>query len=214
METKYKNNLLVQLLKLLGSFILAWLLIVVLFAVGTQGDEIPEKYNLLMGILAVVLAFVVNIIIDFNQIGRLRGQIQKTRADIDAVDETCAALIDKAERVADKYRADETGTYQRFADARRGPKKVRNGKDFRAVMEDYPELKANEHTQKLLSQLQTAENARLTARTAYSTAVAKYNAKIHSFPVVLLRKICKWEDVPVERTSVVEDMVTDEELGI
>lgn len=214
MEHTYKNNLLVQLLKLIGSFVLAWLLIVILFAVGTSGDEIPEKYDLLMGILAVVLAFGVNIIIDFNQIGRLRSQIQKTRADIDAVDETCKALLDKAERVADKYRADETGTYKRFADARRGPKRVRNGKDFKAVMEDYPELKANEHTQKLLSQIQTAENARLQARTQYSESVAKYNAKIHSFPVVLLRKPCKWEDMSVERTSGQEDMVTDEELGI
>ena len=214
MEHTYKNSLLVQLLKLIGSFILAWLLIVVIFAVGTSGDEIPEKYDLLMGILAVVVAFAVNIIIDFNQIGRLRSQIQKTRADIDAVDETCTALIDKAERVADKYRSDETGTYKRFADARRGPKRVRNGKDFKAVMEDYPELKANEHTQKLLSQIQTAENARLQARTLYSESVAKYNAKIHSFPVVLLRKICKWEDVPVERTTAQEDLVTDEELGI
>lgn len=211
---EHKNNLLVQLLKLVGAFIIAWLLIVIIFAAASTGDEIPEKYNGLMALLAVVVAFAVTLIIDFNAISRLKSLIQKTKADIESVNETANALIDKAERVADKYRSDETEVYKEFADARKGNKKIRTSKDFKAVMEAYPELQSNIHTQKLLNQIETTENAKLTAKLSYTNAVAQYNAKIHSFPVVMLRKICKWEDMDAEFGLQKDELVSDEELGI
>ncbi len=215
MENTYKSSLPIQILKLIATFVLAWLLILFIFAAALPGDDaIPDRYNLPMVLLAIVLSFAVNIILDFNAISRLKGEIQKSKADIDAVNETCASLIDKAERVADKYRGTEAQVYEQFADARKGGQRIRSGKDFKAVMEAYPELKANEHTKRLLDQIQTTEQARLTARTNYSTAVAKYNAKIHSFPVVMLRRACKWEDVAIEAAIPKEQLVTDEELGI
>ena len=193
MENTYKSSLPLQILKLIAAFVLAWFLILFIFAAALPGDDA---------------------ILDFNAISPLKGEIQKSKADIDAVNETCASLIDKAERVADKYRNSETQLFERFADARKGGQRIRCGKDFKAVMEAYPELKSNEHTQRLLDQIQTTEQARLTARTNYSTAVAKYNAKIHSFPVVMLRRICKWEDVAIEVGVPQDQLVTDEELGI
>lgn len=210
----HKNNLLVQLLKLIGAFVIAWLLVVIIFAVATTGDEIPEKYNGLMALLAVVIAFAATIIIDFNAISRLKSMIQKTKADIESVNETANTLIDKAERVADKYRSDETAVFKGFADARKGNKKIRTSQDFKAVMEAYPELQANVHTQKLLNQIETTENAKLNAKLNYTNAVAQYNAKIHSFPVVMLRRICKWEDVDAEFGLQKDELVSDEELGI
>lgn len=104
----------------------------------------------------------------------------------------------KRSRVADKYRNAETELYGKFARAREGGAKIRTSKDFKAVIEAYPELQSNVHTQKLLNQIETTENAKLNAKMAYTEAVAKYNAKIHSFPVVILRRICKWEDVDIE----------------
>lgn len=105
MSKTYKNNLLVSLLRLLGAFVISWLIIVVIFAVCTSSeDEIPAKYNALMCLLSIVLAFAENIIIDFNAAQRYRNLIKKAQADITAVNETSASLIDKAERVADKYR--------------------------------------------------------------------------------------------------------------
>ena len=209
-----KNSLLLQLLKLLGAFIVSWFLMVCIFATATTGDEIPEKYNLPMVIIAILLSFAVNIVIDFNAIAKLKSAISKSKADIDSVNETSAALIDKAERVADKYRNAETDLYGKFAKAREGGAKIRTSKDFKAVIEAYPELKSNAHTQKLLSQIETTENAKANAKMAYTEAIAKYNAKIHSFPVVMLRRICKWEDVNIEAGLSKEEMVSDEELGI
>lgn len=214
MNGNYKNSLLLQLLKLLGAFIVSWLLMVCIFAAATTGEEIPEKYNLPMVIIAIFLSFAVNTVIDFNAIAKLKSAISKSKADIDSVNETSAALIDKAERVADKYRNSEADLYGKFAKARENGTKIRTSKDFKAVIEAYPELQSNVHTQKLLTQIETTENARLNAKMAYTEAVAKYNAKIHSFPVVVLRPLCKWEDVYIGAGLEKEEIVSDEELGI
>ncbi len=208
------KNIVTQLVKLIAAFMVSWMLVLLVFTAASPNEEVPDKYNLLTVILGFVLAFAVTIITDFNKISRLKNQIKKTSADIDSVNETANALIDKAERVADKYRADETGVYKDFALARKNEKKIRSSKDFKAVMEAYPELQANVHTQKLLNQIETAENAKLNARLNYTSAVAAYNTKIHSFPVVMLRKICKWDDIEVNLSDSKEDLVSDEELGI
>ena len=207
MNYNAKNSLLLQLLKLFGAYIVSQLLIVFIFAAAVSGDEIPEKYDLPMVIIAILLAFAVNMVIDFNAIARLKSTIAKSKSDIAAVTETGAALIDKAERVADKYRKAETEVYSEFAEAR-------SGNDFKMVMEAYPELKSNEHTQKLLNQIEQTENAKLKARMTYSEAAAKYNAKIHSFPIVMLRRAMKWEDEVITAGIPKEDIVSDEELGI
>ncbi len=213
MNYNAKNSLLLQLLKLFGAYIVSQLLIVFIFAAAVSGDEIPEKYDLPMVIIAILLAFAVNMVIDFNAIARLKSTIAKSKSDIAAVTETGAALIDKAERVADKYRKSETDVYSEFAEARSG-KRIRSGNDFKAVMETYPELKSNEHTQKLLNQIEQTENAKLKARMTYSEAASKYNAKIHSFPIVMLRRAMKWEDEVITAGIPKEDIVSDEELGI
>lgn len=209
-----KNNLVIQLLKLICAFIISWFLVLLVFTAASPNEEIPDKYNGLTVLLAIVISFAMTIIIDFNKISRLKSIIQKTKSDINSVNETANALIEKAERVADKYRTDETEVYKDFADSRKDGNKIRTAKDFKAVMEAYPELQSNVHTQKLLSQIETTENAKLNAKLNYSNAVAQYNAKIHSFPVVIFRKICKWEDYDTDFSLQKEELVSDEDLGI
>lgn len=217
MAKTYKNNLLVSLLKLLGAFIISWLIIITIFAVCTSSeDEIPAKYNALMCVLSIILAFAENIIIDFNAAQRYKNLIKKAQADIEAVNETSASLIDKAERVADKYRNSESEVYEKFADARKDGQqgRIRTSKDFKAVIEAYPELQSNVHTQKLLSQIENTENAKLNSRMTYSDSVARYNSKIHSFPIVMFRKLFKFEDVEMQSSVLNDDIVSDEDLGI
>ncbi len=217
MAKTYKNNLLVSLLRLLGAFVISWLIIVVIFAVCTSSeDEIPAKYNALMCVLSIVLAFAENIIIDFNSAQRYKNLIKKAEADITAVNETSASLMDKAERVADKYRNTETEVMEKFAEARKGGQqgRIRTSKDFKAVIEAYPELQSNVHTQMLLSQIENTENAKLNFRMAFSDAVVRYNSKIHSFPIVMFRKLFKFEDYEIKTNVLNDDIVSDEELGI
>lgn len=219
MENKNSKTggLLIQLLKLIATFAVAWLLTLTIFSavvpVAADG-ALPTKYNFPITCIAIFLAFAVNMIIDYNAIQRLKNQISKTEADIISVNETSANLINKAERLADKFQQSETGLYSQFAEARKAPSKIRSGNDFKAVIESYPELKSNVHTQKLLNQLEVTENAKLNARTTYSSSVARYNTKIHSFPIVFLRKLCKWEDLKMQFGILKDDLVTDEELGL
>jgi LemA protein len=55
-----------------------------------------------------------------------------------------------------------------------------------AVMENYPELKANENVLSLQQQLADTEDRIATARDTYNAAVRGYNTAIATFPAVLL----------------------------
>ena len=48
----------------------------------------------------------------------------------------------------------------------------------------------------------------------YSDSVARYNSKIHSFPLVMFRKLFKLEDYEMQTNVINDDIVSDEELGI
>jgi LemA protein len=55
-----------------------------------------------------------------------------------------------------------------------------------AVVENYPDLKANQNVLSLQDQLATTENQISGARDGYNTAVRAYNTAIQSFPMVLM----------------------------
>ena len=55
-----------------------------------------------------------------------------------------------------------------------------------AVVEDYPELKADQNVRALQAQLATTEDLIASARDAYNSAVRDYNTSIARFPMVLM----------------------------
>ena len=55
-----------------------------------------------------------------------------------------------------------------------------------AVVESYPDLKANENMARLMEELTSTENRIAFARQAYNDAVTAYNTKRETFPSVLL----------------------------
>ncbi len=55
-----------------------------------------------------------------------------------------------------------------------------------AVVESYPDLKANENMARLMEELTSTENRIAFARQAYNDAVTGYNTKRETFPSVLL----------------------------
>src|SRR6185295_12056692 len=54
-----------------------------------------------------------------------------------------------------------------------------------ALMEAYPQLKANENVKQLQEELTTTENKISFARQFYNDSVASYNTRRQSFPAVL-----------------------------
>ncbi len=61
-----------------------------------------------------------------------------------------------------------------------------NLKTIFAVVENYPELKAQRHFLELMEELKTTENRIAFARNNYNSAVADYNYRISAFPWIIV----------------------------
>lgn len=65
---------------------------------------------------------------------------------------------------------------------------------FNMVMEDYPELKADESLRDLHDELTSTENRVTYARQAYSDAVMRYNTDREQFPAVVVANSCNFRE--------------------
>lgn len=216
---KLTNNIAFKLLMLFVSMIISSIIILLIMCAFVPTDaegNLPSQYDKWVFIGGIALALVVNFIIEYNSTTKLKYNVSKTEAEIKAALERRDSLLSKASRVADKYAGEEKELYSEFADARKGrmPVKVRTSGEFRAVVESYPELKANEHVHKLLSQIESSENILYNAKSAYAQSAAEFNTKIHTFPNAIFRKLFKWNDISAEAVLPAEEEITDEQLGI
>lgn len=216
---KITNNIAFKLLMLFVSMIVSSIIVLLLMCAFIPADaegNLPSQYDKWVFIGGIALALVVNFIIEYNSTTKLKYNVSKTEAEVKAALERRDSLLSKASRVADKYAGEEKELYSEFADARKSrmPVRVRTSGEFRAVVESYPELKANEHVHKLLSQIESSENILYNAKSAYAQSAAEFNTKIHTFPNAIFRKLFKWNDISAEAVLSSEEEVTDEQLGI
>lgn len=222
---KITKSLPFKIFRLLFSFLIASLFVLIVFCMFLPTDPatetIPEKYDKWIPILGALLAFIVNFIIEYNSVTRLKYDILKAEAEIKSALERRDSLLEKATKVSDKYSVIEQDVFLEFADARKSSgahssARIRTSKDFKAVVESYPELKANEHVHKLLAQIEGSENILYNAKNAYAAKAADFNTRIHTFPNALYRRLFKWEDFSAESVifSESENEITDEQLGI
>lgn len=216
---KITNNIAFKLIMLFISMIVSSIIVLLLMCAFVPADadgNLPSQYDKWVFIGGIALALVVNFIIEYNSTTKLKYNVSKTEAEVKAALERRDSLLSKASRVADKYAGEEKELYSEFADARKGriPVKVRTSGEFRAVVESYPELKANEHVHKLLSQIESSENILYNAKSAYAQSAAEFNTKIHTFPNAIFRKLFKWNDISAEAVLSAEEEITDEQLGI
>jgi len=65
---------------------------------------------------------------------------------------------------------------------------------FNMVIEDYPELKADETMRDLHDELTSTENRVSYARQAYSDAVMRYNTEREQFPAVIVANTCNFTE--------------------
>lgn len=221
---KMTKSLPFKIFRLLLSFLLASLTVLIvfcMFASDPETETLPAKYDKWIPILGALLALIVNFIIEYNSVTKLKYDILKAEAEIKSALERRDSLLEKATKVSDKYSVIEQDVFLEFADARKASNshssaKIRTSRDFKAVVESYPELKANEHVHRLISQIENSENVLYNAKNSYAEKAADFNTKIHTFPNVLYRKLFKWEDFSAESVifSESENEITDEQLGI
>src|SRR3954466_12315416 len=108
------------------------------------------------------------------------------------------------------YAAHEEGVYKDIADARskliaaRSPEETIQAANRQtgalgrllAVVENYPQLKANEQFNRLMDELAGTENRLAVARQRYNEAVQQYNTSRRRFPANLTAKMFSFKDYP------------------
>ena len=152
---------------------------------------------IVMGFILVILVFVVLFVIGiYNALVRLRNQVENAWSQIDVQLKRRHDLIPNLVETAKGYMKHERGTFEAITEARSkamGAKSVNESSKaegalgealskFMLVVENYPELKANQNFLAVQEELSSTENKIAFARQSYNDQVLGFNNKIQMFP--------------------------------
>jgi LemA protein len=147
--------------------------------------------------LAVVLGLLVIFVIAiYNALVRLRNQVDNAWSQIDVQLKRRHDLIPNLVETAKGYMKHERGTFEAITEARSKAMGARNVSEaskaegalgealskFMLVVENYPDLKANQNFLSLQEELSSTENRIAFARQNYNDQVLFFNNKIQVFP--------------------------------
>jgi len=156
-------------------------------------------------VLVILLAIVGWIILSFNRLVRLRNQAKNAWRQIDVQLKRRHDLIPNLVETVRDYMSYEQETLQQVIEARsravategRGPEAAMEaeqglsgalGRLF-ALMENYPDLKANSNVQQLMEELASTENRIAFARQFYNDSVMAKNNAIESVPTNMVASV-------------------------
>ena len=148
---------------------------------------------ILLVVVVLIVLFVVGI---YNSLIRLRNQVDNAWSQIDVQLKRRHDLIPNLVETAKGYMQHERGTFEAITEARAkamGAKGVAEaGKaegalgealsKFMLVVENYPDLKANQNFLALQEELTSTENKIAFSRQGYNDQVLFFNNKIQMFP--------------------------------
>jgi len=180
----------------------------------------PVVAWVLIGILAVmILCFVVG----FNGLVRLRTAVNNAWSQIDVQLKRRHDLIPNLVEVVKDYMSYEKEVLENVTKARSvamaastpgeaaraeaGVTRALAG--LYAVMENYPELKANQNVSQLQEELSSTENKIAFARQYYNDSVMRYNVKTEVIPTNIIAGMCNFTkreffEAPEEEKAVPE----------
>ncbi|MBN2020746.1 MAG: LemA family protein [Sedimentisphaerales bacterium] len=150
----------------------------------------------LLAILAVLVLLVLFVIAVYNALVGLRNQVDNSWSQIDVQLKRRHDLIPNLVETAKAYMKHERETFEAVTNARAqamGAKSVSDASKaegilgealskFMLVVENYPDLKANQNFLALQEELSSTENKIAFARQAYNDQVLFFNNKIQMFP--------------------------------
>jgi len=209
-----KGNVFVSLLKLFGVCILGWLIWVFIFSAFTPDELeiVPDSFVRLSVILGLATGFVIAIGLDYNSATRKRNQLKASASNILIVEERGLSLLEKANRVVEKYSSHEKDV---FADTNgRHVKPVKDAGHFQHLIESYPELKSNTNILELLDQIKSCENNIMNVKLTYNSNVQSYNTLINSLPLSLFKRFFKFSEAEYYQKMTAATELTDEMLGL
>ena len=148
---------------------------------------------IVLGIIVVAAVMVIGI---YNALVRLRNQVDNAWSQIDVQLKRRHDLIPNLVETAKGYMEHERGTFEAITEARSqamkasGPAEASKAEGaltealskFMLVVENYPDLKANQNFLSLQETLTSTENKIAFARQGYNDQVLFFNNKIQMFP--------------------------------
>lgn len=149
---------------------------------------------ILIAIIAIVIFWLVG---TYNALVRLKQRVKEAFADIDVQLKRRHNLIPNLVNTVKGYAQHEKGLFEKVTEARAQATSAQGTleqakaenmlsqslRSLFAVVENYPELKANENFAKLQDELSDTENKIQAARRFYNGMVRDYNTKQEVFPV-------------------------------
>ncbi len=152
---------------------------------------------LLVVIIAVLVLFV---ILAYNRLVRLRNQVDNAWSQIDVQLKRRHDLIPNLVETAKGYMKHERETFEAITEARSKAMGARNVSEaskaegelgealskFMLVVENYPDLKANQNFLSVQEELTSTENRIAFARQNYNDQVLFFNTKTEVFPTNII----------------------------
>jgi LemA protein len=149
-----------------------------------------------MVLVVILVAIVAWIVFAYNRLVSLRNQVDNAWRQIDVQLKRRHDLIPNLVEAVKGYMQFERDTLTQVVEARAkavsapdqasrmaAENQITTGLGkLLAVMENYPQLKADENVLKLQEELTTTENQLAFARQAYNDVVLDFNTRIQSFP--------------------------------
>jgi len=158
-------------------------------------------------ILIVIVIIIFWGILIYNDLVRLKNQVQEAWADIDVQLKRRYDLIPNLVETVKGYASHEKEVFEKVAEARSmamGAKTVKERseaenalsstlKTLFAVSENYPELKASQNFLELQRELRDTEDKIQAARRFYNSNVRDLNIKIETFPANIVASMFKFK---------------------
>ena len=213
-----KKNLIVELLKLIGVAIVGWFLWVVIFsaAISAESDVTVEPFPGASMVFGVITALVVLFIMEINSVNLLKQRVLQTLNNITIANKRSDTLLDKANKVTEKYMTFESKVISDIASAikpeKSSSRKIKNSSAFEQRINEFPELKSNQSIMELLKQLRESENVVANFKLEHNDFVTRYNYNINSLPISVFKGIFKMKEFSFYSDD--NDLISDEDLGI
>lgn len=171
-------------------------------------DKLKKILGPLVGIVAIAVIAGLLLIPSYNKFVSLQEDVNQSYAQVENQLQRRLDLIPNLVNTVKGFTAHEKEVIGEIADARsklagaRGPEEQAAANDelsgalgrLLVVVENYPELKANENYRQLMDELAGTENRISVARQDYNDIVSRYNRQVKRFPGRLVATIFNFDE--------------------
>ncbi len=186
-----------EIIKIILWMFCGWILWLLVFAIFTPDEEeISDLCTQISFVLGIITGMIITIVLKYNSINKLYQDIKESKSNIDIIRKKNEKLLKKANDLTDKYMKYEKEIHTTISKNRT----VKTSSQLQLLIENYPELKANENILELIKEIKETEDNIADSKITYNSNVSKYNTLINSFPASIMKKIfkCKEADYYIE----------------